>query len=80
MLKMMKFDGKYANSNVRQPFYFLNTILIPGIIPPEVLLYLTDGFGPAPKNRPNYPVIWGVIEDGTQPAEWGQMMEISRGS
>ncbi len=48
--------------------------------PPEVLLYLTDGFGPAPKNRPNYPVIWGVIEDGTQPAEWGQMMEISRGS
>ena len=48
--------------------------------PPEVLLYLTDGFGPAPKNRPNYPVIWGVIEDGTQPAEWGQMMEISMGS
>ena len=48
--------------------------------PPEALLYLTDGFGPAPKNRPNYPVIWGVIEDGTQPAEWGQMMEISRGS
>ena len=38
--------------------------------PPEVLI---SQMVSAPlKNQPNYPVIWGVIEDGTQPAEWGQ--------
>ena len=47
--------------------------------PPEVVLYLTDGYGGAPKHQPNYPVIWGVIEGGVMPAKWGQMMEISLG-
>jgi predicted metal-dependent peptidase len=47
--------------------------------PPEVVLYLTDGYGTAPGNNPNYPVIWGVIEGGIKPARWGKEIEISMG-
>ena len=47
--------------------------------PPEILLYLTDGYGTAPQNNPNYPVIWGVIEGGIKPAPWGKEIEISMG-
>jgi len=48
--------------------------------PPEVVLYLTDGYGTAPKKEPGYPVIWGVIEGGVMPAKWGKKMDISLGS
>ena len=48
--------------------------------PPEVVLYLTDGYGTAPKKEPGYPVIWGVIEGGMMPAKWGKKMDISLGS
>jgi len=47
--------------------------------PPEVLLYLTDGYGSAPNKKPHYPVIWGVIEGGVKPAEWGQSIDIDLG-
>ena len=47
---------------------------------PEVLLFLTDGFGPAPKHSPNYPVIWGVIEGGVQPAPWGRSIPLNIGN
>ena len=47
---------------------------------PEIVLYLTDGYGSAPKKQPNYPVIWGVIEGGIKPATWGKMMDISMGA
>ena len=46
---------------------------------PEVLLFLTDGYGRAPKRVPDYPVIWGVIEGGIKPARWGKEIEISLG-
>ena len=48
--------------------------------PPEVVLYLTDGYGSAPRKEPGYPVIWGVIEGGMMPAKWGKKMDISLGS
>ena len=47
---------------------------------PEVVLYLTDGYGQAPKNEPDYPVIWGVIEGGVVPAKWGQSFDIDLGN
>jgi predicted metal-dependent peptidase len=47
--------------------------------PPELLLFLTDGFGSAPRKEPPYPVIWGVIEGGVKPAIWGKDIEISLG-
>jgi len=47
--------------------------------PPEILLYLTDGFGSAPKNMPPYPVIWGLIEGGVKPVKWGHLINIELG-
>lgn len=41
--------------------------------PPPLLIYITDGFGPAPAHPPGYPVLWVLIEpDCTPPAPWGQ--------
>ena len=39
---------------------------------PEVLIYLTDGFGSAPKEPPPYPVLWVLTSGGTRPAAWGK--------
>lgn len=47
---------------------------------PEVLLYLTDGYGSAPGKKPRYPVIWGVIENGIVPANWGESLSIKLGN
>jgi predicted metal-dependent peptidase len=47
--------------------------------PPELLLYLTDGYGPAPPTQPEYPVIWGVIEGGRMPCDWGKEVNIDVG-
>jgi len=47
--------------------------------PPEIMLFLTDGYGDAPVKEPGYPVIWGVIEGGIKPASWGKEVEISLG-
>ena len=38
---------------------------------PTVLIYLTDGDGPAPELPPEYPVIWCITPDGTPPVDWG---------
>ena len=39
---------------------------------PEVLIFLTDGFGSAPNEPPPYPVLWVLTSDGTRPAGWGK--------
>ncbi len=46
---------------------------------PEIMLFLTNGYGPAPSAAPSYPVIWGVIEGGVRPAEWGESLTINLG-
>jgi len=35
---------------------------------PDVLVYLTDGYGSFPESAPNYPVIWGIIKDSYERA------------
>ena len=44
--------------------------------PPKALLYMTDGFGPAPDKSPGYPVLWVLNEDGRKPTDWGGMVRI----
>ena len=39
---------------------------------PEVLVYITDGLGPAPEQPPPYPVLWVLTAGGKRPAQWGQ--------
>ena len=40
---------------------------------PDLLLFFTDGYGDAPKQRPPYPVMWVLTSDGRQPADWGRV-------
>ncbi|MDP6865254.1 MAG: VWA-like domain-containing protein [Candidatus Poseidoniaceae archaeon] len=48
--------------------------------PPEVLIFMTDGYGPAPKRAPAFPVLWAVIEGGVKPVKWGQEIEMPLGT
>lgn len=47
---------------------------------PELLIYFTDGDGPAPKKKPkNMEVIWCIVPtaNGRRPAPWGQLILVS---
>ena len=46
--------------------------------PPNVFIYLTDGFGDAPRQIPEFPVIWCLTGDGEKPANWGWEVRIKR--
>jgi len=37
-----------------------------------LLVFFTDGYGPAPEQAPPYPVIWILTAEGERPATWGQ--------
>ena len=62
-----KFSGG-GGTDLRPPFQYVNDVLD---IPPQCLLYFTDGFGPAPDEAPEYPVLWCLTPDGSVPANWG---------
>ena len=38
---------------------------------PSCLIYITDGYGPAPERPPRYPVLWLLTNDGAIPSQWG---------
>ena len=40
-------------------------------IRPDVLLFFTDGDGRCPQDRPDYPVLWLLTENGEPPVSWG---------
>jgi predicted metal-dependent peptidase len=40
---------------------------------PDVLVYLTDGDGPAPTHAPPYPTLWILPHSATPPAPWGEV-------
>ncbi len=42
----------------------------------DVLVYLTDGYGPAPETPPRYRVIWALIGGKNPPCKWGQSVVI----
>lgn len=39
---------------------------------PDVIVYFTDGDGPAPSGPPPIPVIWCLTPCGSRPATWGR--------
>jgi predicted metal-dependent peptidase len=43
----------------------------------SALLYLTDGYGPAPEVRPKLPTLWMLTPDGHPPASWGEICMLS---
>jgi len=50
--------------------------------PPSLLVYLTDGHGPAPDAPPPFPVLWALHEPGRArtPASWGEVAYLHPGS
>ena len=44
---------------------------------PDLVVYFTDGYGPAPEQAPRIPVIWCIAADGAEPAEWGEKITLS---
>ena len=40
-------------------------------IEPSCLIYITDGYGPAPERPPRYPVLWLLTSNGEIPSSWG---------
>lgn len=38
--------------------------------PPAAVVYLTDGYGPAPDNM-EFPTLWALTPDGKKPVDWG---------
>jgi predicted metal-dependent peptidase len=43
---------------------------------PDVVVYLTDGHGPAPDRPPRTPVIWCLTPGGTPPVSWGRRVQM----
>lgn len=46
---------------------------------PDLLIYFTDGFGPAPARPPRVPVIWCLVPDGEVPVNWGKEIHMDGG-
>ncbi|MFH1480169.1 MAG: VWA-like domain-containing protein [Pseudomonadota bacterium] len=46
---------------------------------PDLVIYFTDGFGPAPERAPCVPTIWCLTEQGKKPALWGKEVRITKG-
>lgn len=44
---------------------------------PDVIVYFTDGCGPAPDRPPPVPVIWCLSSGGHKPAGWGREISLS---
>ena len=38
---------------------------------PDLLVYLTDGYGAYPERPPSYPVLWLVAPGGKITVDWG---------
>ena len=44
---------------------------------PAAVIYLTDGFGPAPQAM-EFPTLWVLTEDGQKPVSWGMELRLER--
>lgn len=44
--------------------------------PPRALVFLTDGYGPAPEAPPGYPVLWVLTPQGQAPTAWGEAIRL----
>ena len=64
----------HGGTSFAPPFEFVNT----HGLRPQVLIYLTDGFGNTPETPPPYPVLWVLTGDGRRPANWGRCVRLKQ--
>jgi predicted metal-dependent peptidase len=43
---------------------------------PDLVIYFTDGVGPAPESPPRVPVIWCLVPEGEAPCTWGRGIQM----
>jgi len=43
---------------------------------PDVVVYFTDGEGPAPERAPGVPVLWCLTRGGSKPTGWGRALTL----
>jgi predicted metal-dependent peptidase len=43
---------------------------------PDLVIYFTDGYGPAPDTAPRVPVLWCLTPSGVEPAGWGTTLRM----
>ena len=44
---------------------------------PNLLIFFTDGCGPAPERAPGYPVMWLLTSGGAPPCDWGTVVRFA---
>jgi predicted metal-dependent peptidase len=59
-----------GGTDLRPPF----AAHVLGSIRPDIVVYFTDGHGPAPATPPTVPVIWCLTPGGRPPAPWGRVI------
>ena len=74
-LKKFEFKG-FGGTDLCPPFDYVKEKSSSEI---QCLVYFTDGFGPTPREAPDYPVIWVLVPDGEKPAKWGEEVYIQKG-
>lgn len=42
----------------------------------DLVVYFTDGYGPAPDKAPPVPIVWAIVEDGVKPAKYGRELRL----
>ena len=65
--KLRKVHGR-GGTDLRPPFE--REILAK--LRPDVVVYFTDGEGPAPNDPPRVPVLWCLTPGAQPPAQWGR--------
>jgi predicted metal-dependent peptidase len=45
---------------------------------PDLVIYFTDGCGPAPEKQPRVPLIWCLVPDGEPPTTWGRVIRMAK--
>ena len=68
--EMIQYFKGRGGTDLRPPF----TSGLLGKINPDVVLFFTDGYGPAPESAPYVPVIWCLLPEGQRPVEWGRVV------
>lgn len=43
---------------------------------PDLIVYFTDGYGPAPDKPPGPPLVWCLVPGGEPPVAWGQIIRM----
>jgi predicted metal-dependent peptidase len=43
---------------------------------PDLIVYFTDGRGPAPEQAPRIPLVWCLVPGGQRPAGWGRLIHM----